>query len=97
MGTSYRFDCPSCGYSAQVSGNDDAGMIATTATIVCKACRRLYDAPTALAKEFGDSRDPVPLRCPRAKYHPIERWKAGDPCPRCGTSIPCGEATILWD
>lgn len=76
MGTSYRFDCPSCGYSAEVSGGDDAGMIASTATIVCKACRRLYDAPTALAKEFGDRRDPVPLRCPRAEYHPIERWKA---------------------
>ena len=94
MGQLYRFHCPKCGYSAEVSGGDDAGEMATTTTIACRACRRLYDVPTAKVPEFK----PIPLRCPRAYYHPIERWTDGDPCPRCGTPmLRDDERIILWD
>ena len=96
MGQLYQFECSNCGYRAEVSGGDDRGIAAATTTIACRACRRLYDVPTA---QMGDSPSkPIPPSCPDADHHPIEQWTAGGPCPRCGTPISPGEgAVILWD
>ena len=47
MGTQYLFKCPSCDYSAVVSGGDDVGMACRTTTIVCETCEELSDVVVA--------------------------------------------------
>jgi transcription elongation factor Elf1 len=43
MGTFYHFECPVCGYDADVCGGDEVGIMITTSTIHCEDCRKLYD------------------------------------------------------
>ena len=44
MGRSYWFECSKCGYRAHVSGKFDRGLNFAVQTILCRECRRLYDA-----------------------------------------------------
>jgi transcription elongation factor Elf1 len=44
MGRSYWFECPNCGYRANVSGRADRGLSFCVQTILCRDCRELYDA-----------------------------------------------------
>jgi hypothetical protein len=48
MGRTYLFECPKCEYSARVSGREDRGFTVCVQTIVCRDCRRLYDAVVRL-------------------------------------------------
>ena len=77
MGTWYRFTCPACTYAADISGGDDAGMAVVTTTIVCRACKKLYDAATRrlpISEEGADWIDER-LRCPNSEGHIVELWK----------------------
>jgi hypothetical protein len=44
MGRSYWFECSKCGYRANVSGKFDRGLNLAVQTILCRECRKLYDA-----------------------------------------------------
>jgi len=44
MGRSYWFECSKCGYRAVVAGRADRSLNAFVQTIVCRDCRKLYDA-----------------------------------------------------
>ena len=48
MGRTYLFECPKCGYSARVSGREDRGFTVCIQTIICRDCKRLYDAVVRL-------------------------------------------------
>ena len=48
MGRSYHFECAKCGYRTIVSGRADRGLNLAVQTIVCRDCRKLFDAVTKL-------------------------------------------------
>jgi hypothetical protein len=48
MGRGYHFECSKCGYRAIVSGRADRGLNLTVQTVVCRDCRKLYDAVIGL-------------------------------------------------
>ncbi len=97
MGMLRPYKCGSCGYRAEVSGGDDAGMVVTTTTISCGVCRKLYDVVVRRV----DESEPVPKepKCPQSATHPVSIWKDEGPCPQCGEPLgldPDGLVT-LWD
>ena len=97
MGKRYTFKCDYCGYSAEVSGGDDAGMVGTTTTISCGVCRELYDVVVwqVRRQELG-TKEP---QCPKAKAHPVSIWNYPGACPRCTEPlVPDPEGIVaLWD
>ena len=97
MGQLYSFECGSCGYYAEVSGGEDAGMIGATTTISCGACRELYDVVVWRVREPELGR--IEPQCPESKAHPVTVWNFPGPCPRCGEPLaPDPEGTVtLWD
>lgn len=46
MGRTYLFECPHCGYRAQVSGGADKGFRFAVQTVLCSDCKQLHDAVT---------------------------------------------------
>jgi hypothetical protein len=44
MGKSYLFECPKCGHKAKVAGGLDKGLDVSIQTILCRDCKKLYDA-----------------------------------------------------
>jgi hypothetical protein len=100
MGTWYLFECESCGYQAEVSGGDDAGMLVCTTTVACETCAKLYDVVTERRSwEAAESNEgPQEPRCPKAQRHRIRLWSYPGPCPRCGESIRnWGGVVTQWD
>jgi hypothetical protein len=93
MGQWHSFECPACGYRAEVSGGGDAGMRCCTQTILCETCKKLYDVTSALAPLF----EPIPLRCPKSKKHVIRVWQDPGPCPGCGIEMRNLGPTAIWD
>lgn len=96
MGEHFQFTCANCGFSAEVSGGDDAGMAAVTTTIVCENCRCLYDVIIADIKDW-QNREERALRCPKSAKHQVTHWKDGGPCPKCHQPLIKGESACLWD
>jgi hypothetical protein len=99
MGCRFRFSCPACGFSAEVSGGADGGFVHITTTIVCDDCKTLHDITTEYVDGSEESKlwkKPV-FRCPRSAKHGIREWKDGDPCPKCGGKMENEGATTLWD
>jgi hypothetical protein len=96
MGELFQFGCTNCGFNAQVSGGDDAGMSVSTSTIVCQSCRQLYDVVIVnLDDDKGTKQHPP--RCPKSGTHTVTRWNNGDQCPKCGEPLARGESVCLWD
>jgi hypothetical protein len=64
MGTILDHTCRRCGYSATVSGGDDAIMAGLTTTILCLDCKELMDVMcgTFEGKELK-------IRCARSRQH----------------------------
>lgn len=100
MGTRCCFVCPGCGYSANVSGGDDAGMFCETTTMVCRGCRSLYDIKTRIRPLIRMRVDWVAQkpRCPESDEHELENWTHPGPCPRCNAIMEKDESVIeVWD
>lgn len=99
MGQLFQFRCDGCGYEAKVSGGPDCGFNVATQTIACANCKELVDVVTS--RDPGNPKAPkLPLRCPRSRTvkHPVKKWKAGGPCPRCGEKMPeTAEVLVMWD
>jgi len=96
MGKCCAFQCPACSYSAEVSGGPDGGENSSTVTIVCDDCQKLFDILVSWHGEAA-KRKPPKRRCPCSAKHTIRDWKAGDPCPRCGSTLVNKGVTMLWD
>lgn len=94
MGKAFNFMCPGCGYQATASGGDDAGMMGATTTVSCAGCKELYDILIWSVEE--PERELAP-RCPEDPAHPVSRWSAHGPCPRCGRKMVQGDLQVLWD
>ena len=96
MGEHFQFSCPGCGFRAEVSGGDDAGMEVITTTVLCEDCHNLFDV---VIDDIGGSQNPKPraLRCPKSPRHKVGRWASGGPCPRCGKPLIKGGSVCLWD
>lgn len=100
MGTSYRYVCTTCDYSAIVSGGPDAGWIVKTQTGICRQCDQLVDVITEL-REPGVS--PLGMSevtiggCPNCRANVTEFWNDGDACPRCGGAFGPRLGVMDWD
>lgn len=103
MGKRLTFECSGCGYTAEVSGKADSGMVASTRTVVCLDCAELHDVVVALHNEWVKDEDgvmwpkAVRARCPRSAKHRIEDWEGPGPCPKCRGRMSIGEVVVLWD
>lgn len=102
MGSIFRFICPHCNYSADVSGGLDGGMIAMTRTMTCVDCMELVDVLVGQCGKIGPSGNPdydMDLDiCPKCKGHNIYRWPIYHPCPRCHEYMTKDDQLlILWD
>jgi hypothetical protein len=98
MGANYLFTCKSCGYSADVSGGPDVGMLAATRTVSCSECQELYDvvvSENAWDDELKQNR--IEPRCPTSKKHSVTLWEHPSPCPKCGKKMKRGKMSRLWD
>src|ERR1043166_1500882 len=47
MGRGYYFECSKCGFRAIVSGKSDRGLNLAVQTVVCRDCKKLFDAVIA--------------------------------------------------
>ena len=97
MATLYQFTCPTCPYTAEISGGEDVGMEILTTTIVCLDCRELFDMPSGWTEPFA-GRKPPKIVCPNARKHRVLPWIAGGNCPQCGDQMVKSEfPNICWD
>lgn len=101
MGELHTFECPSCGYHAEVSGGKDRGFIAFTQTKVCQNCRQVVDVLTGKATKLSAAQAIIipkaKQECPACKGHDLKAWK-GRLCPKCGGKMALGLGPIcMWD
>jgi len=87
MGSLSSFECEKCGYTAEVSGGQDAGFEAATQTILCDGCRELVDVLVGKRKGADQGFDPVSPRCPKCRGDSVTPWDESHPCPKCGSSM----------
>lgn len=99
MGFTYEFLCAQCGYSANVSGGADAGMIVSVETMTCSDCKELGDVITAWWRE--DQAQPAEIgKCPNCESKSVASWDPDvRPCPKCGSKMEVNPegSVILWD
>jgi hypothetical protein len=79
-----------------VSGDDDMGMICLTTTIVCHDCHELLDI-TVSNEPGAKPPNMIPIRCPEAETHKVEKWSHPGPCPQCETELRQEGDLITWD
>ena len=103
MGQMRKYRCPSCRYAETDAGGRSCGMIAVIETILCRDCRRLYDAiaeetPDEALQEDGRVRGNLTgIRCPVSENHSFIRWRKPWPCPRCNTQMVASKLALNWD
>lgn len=101
MGTLYSFECPGCGYSAEVSGGRDVGMDTVVQTATCANCRELVDVVIGWWGKDGPSGAPNLdcrlWRCPICEGMALDPWSDERPCPQCALSMEQGNMTSMWD
>lgn len=101
MGKAYSFECPSCGYRAEVCGGTDSGFSVTLRTSVCSDCNALVDVPIGGPKLFGNrpskTDNPAVGRCPDCRGRNVTPWKRSRPCPKCHTRMKKSGTVIMWD
>ena len=101
LGSAFSFECPSCGYTAEVSGGRDLGMFVVVRTCTCGDCHRLVDVIIGYVGQDGGigvpKYDRALDRCPECDGTNLVPWSEAWPCPRCGSSMIQGDTLILWD
>jgi hypothetical protein len=101
MGKAYSFECPSCGYRAEVCGGTDSGFSATLRTSVCGDCNAVVDVLIGGPGFFGrkplKTDNPNVGRCPDCKGKNVAAWKRSRPCPKCQARMKKSGALIMWD
>lgn len=97
MGRRYEFVCGRCGYATEACGEREYGMRASAKTMRCVRCAELVDVYRRHEWLTDGAADDLPETCPRCASTELEPWSPGGPCPRCGTPIHRGRATVLWD
>jgi len=97
MGAIYRFFCPTCGYSSEVSGGDDCGFVSATKTIQCDKCQIIRDVETSRTPWDEKSIKPISkLKCPKCRRK-VKEWD-GEQCPKCNGKMQRDEEfLIMWD
>lgn len=97
MGYCREHRCPSCGYTAVVSGGPDVGMaMRYTLTISCRDCQKLHDVgwlePKVTAGPPGQPDvqwKQLRLRCPQDAAHHWEPYTGQ--CPVCSEDLQINE------
>jgi hypothetical protein len=112
VGYAARYECPACGYAAELMHR--GGEQIEVETFECRTCRELrdvivvFDRYSRWAEQFPGAREPgkprrwwrTTLWCPagsREEPHELEPRAPPGPCPRCGVEIPEGEPVRVWD
>jgi hypothetical protein len=102
MGQTHGFICPNCEYLAEVAGGRTFGFYAVVETIVCRDCKKLYDA-TANEKAPDIPGDILAfdgltgIHCPKSKKHSFTAWTDPWLCPKCDTPMDKGGLFVCWD
>jgi hypothetical protein len=95
MGVQYALHCAACGYSnPHCCGGVESGMAVTLSTVLCSACKQLYDVPIF---KHGFVVAEIPMRCPKNKRHSVLPWEQPGPCPKCGAVLTTLGESALWD
>lgn len=97
MGRRCEFICGGCGYATEVCGDRECGMRARAETKTCVRCAELVDVHRRHEWLAGGAAADQPEACPRCASTELEPWSPGGPCPKCGTPIARGAATVWWD
>lgn len=100
MGALYQFTCSKCGYTAEVSGGSDYGMVSITRTITCTVCKELVDVEVGeivMRENTSQEFERKVHECPNDQRHEARVWSCPSGCPKCGANMTQGPATILWD
>jgi hypothetical protein len=101
MGTAYSFECPSCGYSAEVCGGTDSGFGVTLRTSTCADCNAIVDViiggPRFLGGKPSEMDNPNVGRCSKCEGKSVKPWKRSRPCPKCQSGMKKGNKLIMWD
>ena len=102
MGQKFYYSCGNCGYTAEVSGGRDVGMLAVVRTMVCADCEELVDVLIGHHGGDGPLGDPEFDRdlnqCPLCQGSSVTPWARNLPCPNCGEKMKRDEdPSILWD
>jgi len=101
MGRCFEFTCEKCGYSAEVSGGKDRGMVAVVQTMICNSCNDLVDVLIGQCEDEGPTGEPDYDKdlgiCPKCRGKDVVAWERSGPCPKCDGRMIEGDATVLWD
>jgi hypothetical protein len=102
MGSLFRYRCPACKYKAEVAGESDSGFFASTVTICCSNCKKLYDVVVSQCKPNAQTEleewEDVQPRCPRSSKHLWREWRHPGQCPKCGATMNRPDSPdVLWD
>jgi uncharacterized paraquat-inducible protein A len=102
MGTWSKFDCKKCGYTVNVSGGKDFGMVAVVQTMICNDCKELVDVLIGRCGETGKSGDIEYDKdldvCPECRGTNLSTWSASTrSCPRCRQKLNKGQVVAMWD
>ncbi len=106
MGTHFEFICEGYGYSAEVSGGKDRGMIAVVQTMICSDCTELVDVligrpgqdlPTDVPELDDPDLDLGYGYCPQCDGKNVAPWEESRRCPRCDARMKKGNTRAQWD
>lgn len=100
MGTAYRFECPDCGYAADVCGDLSSGMSVALQTHLCNECHAVVDVVIGNPRDkFLNPESGVPDvgRCPDCGGGNVSPWPRSRPCPKCGARMKKTGREMLWD
>jgi len=98
LGSKRSFQCEKCGYSAEVSGKEDAGMRIRTKTVLCTKCKELVDIVTGFTTKSDVQLDIIG-KCPLcdSDNHIVPWDNNTKPCPKCGSKLIDFGTVVMWD
>jgi rubrerythrin len=99
LGTTSKYKCSACGYSAEVWDAPGRAPIATVDTRHCLGCKSLVEVPIEFhGGMFVDDPDIIPSflnRCPDCNSTHLQLWDAKHSCPRCGEHMTTLNGEVL--